>query len=779
MAVLFFLQMCFAFVLMFATGGSPLYAQALFNASGVVASVSVEGCQTTEEQDLLDVIHVIPGMSYSPLLVNNDIKRIYRIGSFKDVDVHVTEDLAGVHVVFVVTEYPHLKSLKFVGCKKIKEKVLRKKFDLPLGKRVSPHYIDVKRREIEDFYVEKGFDQIFVDVERKEEGDQVHYAFFIEEDRKYHVRSIQFDGVDEKEAKTIKKLMQTKERFLVFRKGFFSQAVFDQDVEGVKSFFQDKGYLDCIFHEPEVKRFKEDGRVLIQFRIEKKERYRVGSLAIVGHEPFDEESLKSKLKVKEGDLFSYTELMTGQSAISATFSEDGYIFANSEIRTFVDKAQKIVDVVFNVDSGGKAYVRAINILGNDNTQDKVISRELKFKPLDQLNSYKINRSYYGLQKLDYFSDINLSYASTDLPEFYDVNVSVVEKRTGLFSFGGGYSSVDGALGFIRVQQNNFNLSGPPFLGGGQRLSLNADIGQRRSGFYIDLVEPWLFNRPYSFGSRVYRTLTDLSTYSGYDEERTGFRFSLGRRYEYNVFSLAFKFENINITVDNFDLAPFSIARDQGEHQVRSFEATFIRDRRDNPIFPTKGYKTRFSTEWIPRFLGSSMNILETRLRQEFYFKPFPKIDGAFKLRLRGDLVFRLDDEDDYVPIFQRVFAGGAFSVRGYRERGVGPRYQSESGDGETVVESSEALGGQSSLVFSIEYWYPIGDTFRLLAFFDAGKVWEDVFSGDSGDGVKKGVGFGLWVNTPIGPIRIDYGIPLDKDNYNEGNRIHFSAGQAF
>ena len=330
--------------------------------------------------------------------------------------------------------------------------------------------------------------------------------------------------------------------------------------------------------------------------------------------------------------------------------------------------------------------------------------------------------------------------------------------------------MDEFVGFVEIEQKNFDLFNfPNFTGAGQNLLLRTEIGSITEDFILSFTEPWLFDRPISGGFDAYRKIHDKDSDVGYSysEKRTGGDLRLGREFsEYVKGSAMLRMEDINIS-DVDDDSSNDLKNEVGTSTLRGLELGLTRDTRDNVFNTRKGTILSGSIECVGGLLGGDKD----------FFKVYGIFDHYIGITERSVLEMRFDsgwlltyDNTNDIPIYERFYAGGSNTIRGYDERGISP-----------VDFMGNHIGGESVMVSSLEYSYALLDFLKVATFVDSGNTWRKVEDYGSG-GFKSGVGFGFRVKTPLGPIKLDYGIPLDKepgeDSKGDG-QFHFSMGRTF
>ncbi|MFH1380571.1 MAG: outer membrane protein assembly factor BamA, partial [Candidatus Omnitrophota bacterium] len=457
--------------------------------------------------------------------------------------------------------------------------------------------------------------------------------------------------------------------------------------------------------------------------------------------------------------------------LRAFYYQKGYMNAAISLDRVLNPETRTLNVVYSIDPKEIVYIGRINIAGNNKTKDIVIRRELRAYPGERFDGESIRRSKERLYNLGFFEDIFFETRPTDMPNISDLNISVKETKTGEFSFGGGYSSVDEFIGFVQITQKNFDLLNfPYFTWDGQNLSLKAEIGMGRRDFDLTWTEPWIFDYPVSFGFDAYhRThLRQEHLGYGYQEVRAGGDFRLGKEFwEYFKANLMYRMENVNIT-DLSDGATEALVKERGDNWLSSLILGVGFDNRDNVFSPTKGFVTGLSLENTGGFLFGDKSFMKGYYSGSLYYSPIRNFVIEFKLR--AGLAGAYNDTDG-VPIYERFYAGGANTIRGYKERKVGPRDAS----------TNDPLGGEALLVGNVELNFPLYEkVVKGAIFYDIGNVWENARDFAIEGSYMQGAGVGVRIKTPIGPIKLDWGYPLvqNHEDKQEGE-FYFSVSHGF
>ncbi|MBN1870164.1 MAG: outer membrane protein assembly factor BamA [Candidatus Omnitrophica bacterium] len=760
---------------------SPLFAQSPESpdpsveekqelSSTIVKSIEIKGNKTISIAMILSKIKTRVGQEYLQSVISDDLKRLYNTGYFSDVRVDRESYEGGFKVIIYLDEKPIVEEITFSKMRYFKPRSLLKKIKTQEGKFLDHKSLKDDTDTIKELYSKKGLTLAEVEVETSidEATNKAKLHFIVTEGNKVQVKRIYVDGNEAFKDKKILKAIKTRNKGF-FRKGYLKDEVLDEDMERVKSFYGQNGYIDAVCEYT----VEELGKGLVNIRIQVSEgkQYSVGKVTILGHDVLSEEEIRHVMEeTKEGGVFSRQKLSVDIANIRTLYFDRGYIFANVDETTSLDQTTGKVEVKVNIEEGGLAFINRINIEGNTRTRDIVIRRELRLNPGDRFDGGKLRRSRERLENLGYFEDIGFDIEDTDVSDKKDLVVQVKETKTGSFSFGGGFSTVDKIVGFIEVEQRNFDFTNwPTFTGGGQNLKLRAETGETRNNLLLSFVEPWIFDHPVSLGLDAFRTERDKESDVGYayDEESVGGGISLGKQFsDYVSGKVAYKYRNV--TIENLDENVSSaLAAEEGTNAVSVIGISATRDSTDSSFAPTRGLIVNSGADVAGTYLGGDKDFYRLQVRGNYYI-PF-KFDSVLELRARAGYVDAYGDSTS-VPIFERFFAGGARTIRGYNERKVGP----------LDPNTGDPVGGEGLLTANIECTIPIIEFIKLAAFFDTGNVWAEVEDFGSGE-LKSGTGLGLRVKTPIGPVNLDYGYPLnDEPGEDErSGKFYFSVSRGF
>jgi len=747
----------------------PAWAEEGVQEVGKVTAVEVEGNKIVSTSVILSKIKTRPGDPWSQSTLDEDIKRLYGTGFFTHVSTQVRPYQDGVLVRFLLVERPLVERVvitgqRYVRIEKIREVLKTKEQELLDHRELKQ---DIER--IKQLYRTKGFylAQVFEEVKVDEATHRATVFLTIKEGGKIRVRRIHFDGNVALSDRRLRKAIATKQAWW-FSGGYYRPEVLEEDVERIKDLYRLEGYSDVRVSAQAD--FDPTQRWLtVLFRIEEGPQYRVGTVSFRGIGALPQEEVARAAKVASGDPFSEKKVFEDVGRIQSVYFAKGYMSASVEPTTVLNPDTRRVDVIYQVSEGSVAYVGGISIQGNVKTRDAVIRREIRIYPGERYDGEKLRRSKERLYNLGYFEEVNFeTVPSAERPDHRDLVVSVKEAKTGEFSFGGGFSSVDNFIGFVEIAQRNFDLfNWPTFTGGGQDLSFRVMAGTRRRNFELSFTEPWIFDRPYSAGFDLFNTTRTRGEGYSFELKRTGGALRLGHAIgDYNRVGLTYRLEAVHVS-DVAESASAALKREIGESTVSSLRLSYTRDTRDNTFNPKRGYLLDNGIELAGSVLGGDRDFWRWTGSGSIFFQPFVE-DQVLELRGSLGLADAMADSD-FVPIFQRFFAGGADSIRGYRERRVGPKDPS----------TRDPVGGEAVAVFNAEYTVPVVEFLKVAGFYDIGNVWASLGDFASG-GFRSGAGAGVRIKTPFGPVKLDYGWPINPERGERRNgRFHFSASRAF
>ncbi|MFH1202570.1 MAG: outer membrane protein assembly factor BamA [Candidatus Omnitrophota bacterium] len=740
-----------------------------------VSAIDIIGNKTISTATILSKLKVKLGQTFSDQVIKDDIKKLYSLGFFSDIEVDTQDYEKGVKVIFTVKELPIVDNIIFQGRHAIGEYALKSAMKTKKDEFLEQTKLKDDIQGLVKLYQRKGFSHVSIDSKSDldENTNKVKVTILIDEGTKLMVSKISINGNAAFGYKKVLSIMKTRRPFIwpltIIRNGLYKEGTLKEDIDKIRAFYKRGGYQD-VEVEYSTEKLKKN-KVAVSINIKEGIKYVVGTVSIEGNSIVKEQEIRSNLsECLPGKVFSQDGLSQDVSNIQSLCFDKGYIFAEVKESTSLDAQTGRVNITYNIAENQIGYVDMIKIRGNIKTKDVVIRRELRIYPADRFSGEKLRRSRERLNNLGFFEEINYDTEPGSAPNKKNLIVQVKESKTGEFMFGGGYSSVDQFIGFAQIEQKNFDWRNfPYFTGGGQDLSLRAELGSLRKEFGLSFTEPWIFDYPLSFGFDLYNRshYRDTDVGYAYDEKRTGGDLRLAKELsEYLKAHLFWRFDNIEIT--NIDEAASSdLKKEEGQNTIISTEFGLDRDTRDNIFEPTRGRLLSGAAELAGGPLGGDKNF--TKFIGSFSnYIPITR-KSVLQSEIRAGITQPFGSSDE-VPIYERFYAGGSDTIRGYRERKVGP----------IDAATDDPIGGEALLIGNLEYVFPLVEYIKGATFFDVGNVWSKVKDFGS-SGYKSSVGLGLRIKTPLGPLRLDYGYPLNKEpgETKRQGRLHFSISHGF
>ncbi|MBU1862962.1 MAG: outer membrane protein assembly factor BamA [Candidatus Omnitrophica bacterium] len=731
-----------------------------------VSDVVVTGNYIVSSNTIINKIQTQKGNELSHDVINEDIKRLYGTGYFQDVRFDLIPDGTNFSVVVVVDEKSVVEKIIIQGNETIKETTLQKVLGSKEGQILDPHVLKGDIAKIRKKYLDKGFKFVSIDsdiqVDKRTKAATV--TIIIDEGQKFKITDIRFDGATAFKTHFLKKRMKTKKRALwLWRTGVFKEKNFQADIERLTYLYQKEGYLDVAM-APEYEYAKKDNTMVIVIVVDEGKQYITGDVQIVGNRIFVESEIWGKLEMLPGEVYSQVRMQNELDSLRRFYFERGYINARIDPETNLNKATGRVDIKYKIIEGDLYFVDKVSIRGNTKTKDTVIRRELRVRPGEQFDGEKLEYSKTRLNNLGFFEEVSYETEPGTAADKRDVVFNVTEKQTGELSFGAGISSIDQFMGFSEIAQRNFDImKWPRLTGGGQSVSLKARVGSVTRDLDFTFVEPYILNKPVSMGINVYNWEREGNNLD-FDTRRRGIGLTFGKNFSDRVKGfVGYTIESVKLTDISADAHADVLASGE-ENTLSRVKTGIVYDSRDNVFTPTAGWYLSSSAEMIGGVVGGDQDYYNLQAGATKFYS-FKK-DHVFEFRNRVGFTNDFGDSSQ-VPVFDRFFAGGLGTVRGYNYRRVGP-----TGGGDPI-------GGESLFLSSLEYVFPLIENFKGTAFIDVGHVNYEFFKMDTGD-IAVSIGPGLRVNTPLGPITFYYGFPVaNKDDKDKNGRFEFNLSRGF
>jgi outer membrane protein insertion porin family len=772
------------YLLIFALACYSLYASA-----DTIEDIKINGLQRVEPGVIFDSIPFDIGDSVNEVNPSEIIKFIYKSGQFRDVYVDYDDGI----LVVTVSEKPIIASIEFYGNKLLQTDKLRegiRQVNLYEGAVFDKQVLSNLEKDLSKSYTAMGRYNVSVKATFKPlERNRVAISVEIDEGTLTRISKIIFTGHTKFTQGDLSSIMELKETNLLSwweKDDRYSKATLASDLEKIKSFYLNRGYLNFKILSTSVTISPNKKTLEIFIDIDEGEKYSFGDISISGEiGDFEENELKQQILFKKGEMFDSSKVTEASEKINNMLGDYGFAFSNVNPISKIDDLNKVVSYDFFITTGNKVYVRNINFIGNTRTKDKVLRREMRQFESSWYDQSKVARSKFRLTRLQYFSQVDVDTAQVPgTNDQVDLNVSVTERNTGKVMLGAGVSSAEGLMGSFNISQRNF-------AGTGNTVGLGISTGRINRTYSLSYTDPYFTEDGVSRGFTVYKRdrntakLRGIGTYNTYSMG-AGINFSIPLSEKDSLrFGSTLDFTELDLT----DQSP-TLYKDYCNRALTAgsvdctadslvFDLSFVTDTRDNVLVPTEGTLNTYKAEISAPVLD--LRYYKISASTEMY-KPLDK-NKDFTLKLRGSLGYAGEYGSENYPFFKNFFMGGVRSVRGYRTSSIGPKYFN------SVANRYYTTGGTTSVLASAELYFPVPGmkkkgSFRLSTFFDAGGVFSDNESLSSSDQYEQGelrysVGLGLMWNSPFGPLQVSYAEPLNDDRTDRVQKFQFGMGSTF
>jgi outer membrane protein insertion porin family len=707
--------------------------------SYAVDQVQIEGNRRIDSEAIRQIIKAQKG-SVAGGQIDEDIKALYRTGYFDQVTASIVASDAGRQSLkYFVVEKPVARKVFILGNEELSESDLSDvlKFE---GKR-------------------------FVDKVVPIGENQVDVTFNVKEGKRYRIRGVKLAGLSKIEEDDVLGLLQTKRykwwSSWLFGTGRVNADVLQNDKLIVQQYLIDHGFIDGKVSDAAV--VKVENGLEVVFSASEGAEYRLGKISAAGDliDGSQKKTLKG-IKSKSGGVFCGSCLREDSFIVSDKFADRGYAFVNVVPDTKVDRAGALVDVSFESSKGRPVTIDRIRIKGNNKTYDNVIRREIRVAEQELYSASKIRRSQAMLERLGYFEEVNIGQEPAKEPDKLNLDVNVREGSTGAFSVGAGYSTGDGFIVNTQVSENNF-------FGMGRQVMMNVDWGTQRDNMVLSYLDNRFRDSFWSLGADVYRTNRQ---FQDFDRRLTGGGFRFGYPLE-NVwgvwaqdmsFSIKYEYMGIDISdVNPLDAAPL-VVESQGKSTASVITPQLVRNTINNPLNPSRGSRQVLSFETAG--LGGEEEYWVGEFNNQYYVPLLHGSSGDLVFAWRFKLGYGQSFNDDPFPLFRRYFPGGINSVRGYKDRTLGP-----------TDDQGHEYGGSKQVVDNLELIFPLVNSAGLkgVVFYDVGQAYDDDETMTASK-LRQAYGFGIRWTSPLGPIRVEFGFPVDRRDGEESMVTLFSFG---
>ncbi|WP_027178186.1 outer membrane protein assembly factor BamA [Maridesulfovibrio bastinii] len=738
-----------------------------------IADIKVEGNKVLDKDVILMRTGLKKGDIFTPEKINADLKNIYALGYFDNVRVAVKDVRGGKEIIFKVDEKPRIQAISVQGADAIDKDDIIAAVNTKKGAVLNPKVLQDDLNTLREMYRKEGYYNAKITYDVEGTGAQARLTLKIDEGKKLYIESIKIEGAKQVDPDEVKDQLALTERGWLswFTKtGVLKEELLDRDAAAIMAFYGNRGFVDAKVGQPDVD-IKEDG-IYVTFRVSEGIRYRFGKISFKGDMIVKQEKLREIIDADDmaadGEYLDRSILRDDMKKLSDYYTNYGYAYAEANIQFNKHVDEKTVDVTFVLTKKQKVHIRRVLIEGNDKTRNNVILRELRLADGDLFSGEKLRRSIVRLNKLDFFSEVDIEPVPTGDPSEMDLKVKVKDKNTGMISGGIGYSTYDQVFVSARITEHNL-------FGRGWDLGLNGGWSSRNISYALTFFNPKINDGKWGGGAQTYWRSED---FTDYEKQTIGgtimASYPVG---EYTDFFTNYRLDNYYIS-DVDDDAASTIKDDEGYRWSSVVTAGFKRDTTNKAYNPSTGTLNKITVEMGGGPLAGDDDFVKYTLESN-YFTP---VFWELVFHWRGEMGFIHDNfGDGDIPVYERFYLGGINDVRGYSSRKISPR----------DPDSGDRIGGNKEAFMNFELLFPINEEYGVVGvgFFDIGNTWDDGQNffydtkQDDGDalllGMYKSIGAGIRWFSPMGPIRIEYGYALDELKDSGRHKVEFSMGQFF
>jgi outer membrane protein insertion porin family len=715
-----------------------------------VESIRLIGRSEYPERFIKRKMKIREGVVYDQFRLERDIERIERFLRKKG---HIKPEIGPYTFSegqLLIGVRPGIKlKVEIEGNSAISSRSIRSAMPFSETGEVNDGLIGEAVSRIQDIYRKNKFSETHVAPVLSGDKDDLTIRFFIHEGSPSRINEITISS-KEVPSKKIKELMRLKQR------GRFSPILLDQDLQRIKEFYLALGYMDIVLRKPVV--VKDEKRVNIFIEIEEGKKVTYGSIKVETAGSILEKEMGPALMISPGEPYNEVDITETRRKVLSLCRNHGHYFCEVEVsREF---SEQNVDVTFHVIEGDVFFFGKTVIRGNKRTKRRVITRNLLYSEGDLLNSDLLMKSRQRLYRLGLFRSVDFEPMDSDEDEM-DLLLNVDESMPGAVTFGFGYGEYERYRGFIDVSYANL-------FGMNRRGTFRTEQSTLWSRYILNYQEPSLF------GTELISTtvlLYEKRKEKNIDTDEISYRIerlSASTGIEKNFTERVKGTINYSYSiVRTYDVQPDVILTrdDTGTLAISSLSPGLLYDSRDNIFDPRKGVLTGMTIKWSSESISSETNFVKGTAQAGFFYPATNSL--VLATSFRGGMASAYGEETSDLPLVERFFLGGRNTVRGYKHDGLGP----------TGIAGTP-IGGNAFVLWNLELRCRVTGNWRIVPFVDAGNVWIETGEANMDD-LRYTAGVGLQYNTPVGPLRVDYGKKLETVEGQSREEIHFSIGHAF
>jgi outer membrane protein insertion porin family len=727
-----------------------------------IYKIMILGNVKVEEGVIRGAIKSREGGPFSVEKVREDLRSIFDLGSFTDVQVDIKSTPQGKEVIFIVVEKPSIKEILIKGNNKVKLDDIKEKMTLTPRSILNLEKAKENSEQIRKLYFSKGYYGVKVEYQVDYlETNEAMVTFTISEGPKGHIQKIVFKGNKKIKTSDLKKLMATKQRnifSIITKTGTLDEDVLKNDLQLLTAYYFDHGYLEAKTSEPKID-LSDPKKIRIEIEIVEGPQYRLGNIDFKGDLLTTKEDLFKVLKIKRGAVYSSTAIRRNVNALTEKFANQGYAYVEINPDTSVDNKNLLVHLTFEIEKKKRVSYEKIQVVGNTKTRDKVVRRELQVAEGELYSATAMNKSRDRLKRTGFFKEVDFATSRGSTEEKINLDIKLEEAPTGALSFGIGYSSIESVVGSASISDRNL-------FGLGYSGSLKFSLGFKTQNFRLSFTDPYFLGYPFAAGIDLYHERVEI--FETYSYQITGGDIRFGKELTDTLrIDAMYKLENVKVYNVASDASIF-VQDQKGKKTTSAISIVPSIDTRDDYFNPRRGGRHSLSIQNAGGILGGD-NYFVKVVGQTSWFFPLP-LNTTLNLRGQAGMIAPYGGKK--VPIYEKFFVGGINTIRGFEYGMVGPR-----------DINNEPIGAKYMVVGNIEWIFPISREIGLQGalFFDIGKGWGT----DSGEGIARdrgiaiGVGPGIRWFSPFGPIHIDLGFNPNPKKGEKGHVIEFTAGTVY
>ena len=728
-----------------------------------VEAIEVRGATRVAPDAVRKVMSTQVGQELDLEKVRQDVKAIYRMGYFRDVTFDTEEVPGGYRLTVIVAEKPIVGAVLIEGNKDVDTADLRAALTVKERSLYQEEKVKESTNKLKDVCQNKGFIDASVEASVAEDSDgALRVTFRVAEGPKLKIERIVVTGNQYHPTKAILKAMDTSAKGLfsfITDSGAFKKDVLENDVRKIEALYQNSGFLDSKVSEPVVDRGKKG--LILTIRIFEGRQYRVGEIRFSGESGIPEVTLLRTVRLSRGEILNRETLLSDLLALTTLVNDEGY--AQALVSPGVEKRKEypVADVTYRFERGAKFHFGKVEISGNTKTMDRVIRHNLDVADGRTYTATGLKTSKENLTRSSYFKDVKISTAPSTVPGEMDVKVDVQEGPTGTLSGGLGYSSIDKIFGVVQLTENNL-------FGRGWKASLNSQFGARRTTFALDFRDPYFLDTDFSLLLGAYNTKVK---YTDFEKEARGGRVGFGYNFSRFINASTFlRMDETRILALSGINPTWNVQQEIAKGLQKTNSVGFIatRNTTDRAIDPSRGGFQSASLEYAGGPLGGDSDFFKYFLNAKHFYPVSATTVISWNV-LWGHVVPTVGGKE--VPLYERFFLGGPYSIRGYESRSLSP----------ADPNTGELIGGNKELVANLEYLFPlIADVgFKGVVFFDVGNAWAQGEWPFNDQGVWAAYGVGVRWYSPMGPLRFEVGWNIDRPEGQPKRVMEFTIGTAF